>query len=290
MIDTSCFKAFEAAARTLNFTEAALKVAMTQSGISQHIAKLEKDLGVELFIRVGKKVHLSESGQKLLHFISKYNDEVDKLREDLNQEKTELEGTVKYSMPESCLLTPHFTLLLKDKARNFPGVGLSVFLNHSEEVIRQVLNCESDFGFVTKNIPNEELSYEDFCDEEYVLIAPRNLKDLKSSSWISYPGFDEISSKWLHDQKSLVKNLPPFRFTGETNGLKAVLLMVANGMGITVLPRQCVETFENSKDIRLVTSDFKTSKNRIYIVKLTHHHVPARVSTVIKVFRDMKKG
>ncbi len=290
MIDTSCFKAFESAAKTLNFTEAASKVAMTQSGISQHIAKLEKDLGVNLFIRVGKKVHLSEAGRKLLNFIEKHHDEVDKLREELNREKTELEGIVKYSMPESCLLSPHFSLLLKDKARNFPGVGLSVFLNHSEEVIRQVLGYESDFGFVTKYLPNEELSYEDFCDEEYVLITPKNLKDLKSSSWISYPGFEDISKKWLQDQKGLVKGLPPFRFTGETNGLKAVLLMVANGMGITVLPRHCVETFENSKDIRIVNADFKTSKNRIYIVKLSHHQLPARVSTVIKVFREMKKG
>ncbi|OYZ11959.1 MAG: hypothetical protein B7Y39_19090 [Bdellovibrio sp. 28-41-41] len=45
-IDTRLFKAFLAAAIAENFTQAAEKAGMTQSGISQHIAKLEEQVGV----------------------------------------------------------------------------------------------------------------------------------------------------------------------------------------------------------------------------------------------------
>jgi len=44
-LDGGSFKAFVAAAKALNFTTAAEKAAMTQSGVSQHVARLERELG-----------------------------------------------------------------------------------------------------------------------------------------------------------------------------------------------------------------------------------------------------
>ena len=43
------FRAFEAAARNLSFTAAAIEIGMTQSGVSQHVKSLESRLGVALF-------------------------------------------------------------------------------------------------------------------------------------------------------------------------------------------------------------------------------------------------
>ena len=45
LLDTRLFKAFMAAAETRSFTHAATRAHMTQSGVSQHIAKLEEQIG-----------------------------------------------------------------------------------------------------------------------------------------------------------------------------------------------------------------------------------------------------
>ena len=66
----AALQAFEASARLGNFTAAARELQSTQSAISQHIRRLEHDLGVMLFFRRYRGVGLTEDGRKLLEFVS----------------------------------------------------------------------------------------------------------------------------------------------------------------------------------------------------------------------------
>lgn len=59
-------RAFEAAARHLSFTQAAVELNLTQSAISQHVRNLEGFLGRELFIRRTRSLTLTEAGHNYL--------------------------------------------------------------------------------------------------------------------------------------------------------------------------------------------------------------------------------
>ncbi len=60
-------RAFEAAARHLSYSRAAQELCLTHGAISQHISRLEGDLGgVRLFVRRGQRMLLTEVGQTLL--------------------------------------------------------------------------------------------------------------------------------------------------------------------------------------------------------------------------------
>jgi LysR family glycine cleavage system transcriptional activator len=56
---------FEAAARHRSFTRAAAELGMTQAAVSYQIRLLEERIGVPLFVRAGKRVHLSAVGERL---------------------------------------------------------------------------------------------------------------------------------------------------------------------------------------------------------------------------------
>ncbi len=60
----SLLSAFEAAARTQSFTEAAAELDLTQSAVSRQIMALEGQLGVELFVRDRKRVRLTLAGER----------------------------------------------------------------------------------------------------------------------------------------------------------------------------------------------------------------------------------
>ncbi len=62
----SSLRAFEAAARHLSFTRAAVELNLTQGAISQGIRTLEDMLGVQLFIREGTSIRLTEVGREYL--------------------------------------------------------------------------------------------------------------------------------------------------------------------------------------------------------------------------------
>jgi DNA-binding transcriptional LysR family regulator len=66
MIDSMKLQAFLHAADTLNFSEAARQLHLTQPTISHHIKSLEKEMGVDLFLRSGSGLKLTEAGRLLL--------------------------------------------------------------------------------------------------------------------------------------------------------------------------------------------------------------------------------
>ncbi|MBR5957760.1 MAG: LysR family transcriptional regulator [Salinivirgaceae bacterium] len=64
-------KYFVKTAETLNFTEAAKLLFITQSTLSQQIKQLETELQTLLFDRIGKKIYLTEAGTEFLPFAKK---------------------------------------------------------------------------------------------------------------------------------------------------------------------------------------------------------------------------
>jgi len=65
MMDLQTLKYFQYVAKYKNITRAAKKFYISQSTLSRHIMSLEKELGVELFRRSNKQIHLTKAGKVL---------------------------------------------------------------------------------------------------------------------------------------------------------------------------------------------------------------------------------
>jgi DNA-binding transcriptional LysR family regulator len=70
MLDLKLLKTFVAVGKLLHFARAAEALHSTQPGVTQHIARLEAQLGVQLFHRSKRSVSLTEAGQTLLRHAS----------------------------------------------------------------------------------------------------------------------------------------------------------------------------------------------------------------------------
>ena len=62
-MDIAALHAFVTVAETRSFSEAALRLHLTQPAISKRIAQLETSLNCQLFDRIGRQIHLTEAGQ-----------------------------------------------------------------------------------------------------------------------------------------------------------------------------------------------------------------------------------
>ena len=75
---------FESTARHLSFTRAAEEMNLTQGAISHRIRHLEGLLGFRLFIRLTRKLELTEEGTRLLatlsHSLRQINEEIEDIR------------------------------------------------------------------------------------------------------------------------------------------------------------------------------------------------------------------
>ena len=73
----SAVRAFEAAARTENFTAAAAELGLTQAAVSYQVKALEERLGAALFVREKGRARLTPLGQRLLPTLSQAFDSIE---------------------------------------------------------------------------------------------------------------------------------------------------------------------------------------------------------------------
>ena len=298
-IDHQALRAFYFAAHFENFTKASVSANLTQSGISQHVAHLEADLGVSLFIRVGRKVTLTEAGKKLKEFSELYLDGIDNLFEKMGKMSNELTGDVSYAMPASCLMTPHFSKLL-DARKDFSRVHLKVQICHSEEVVEKLIKGEIDVGFITKLIQHKDVEQLEFAQEEYVLVGSDKkmiqnieIKKISDLSFISYPGMDYLFETWYsdHRQSKAKIDFNEMRISGQVNDLKAAITMVQHGVGLGIFPKHCVQEYLLDRTLFSHKADTGNSKSYpIYLVKLKGVKPLARIEKVIEEFLRMKRS
>ena len=249
-IDARLFPAFMAAAQTENFTEAAKIAAMTQSGISQHISKLEEQVGLPLFQRGGGHIKLTQTGRLLVRFIEDYMADVDRLFSQAGRDQTELSGTVRYAMPESCLFLSYFDSLLQTRAQDFPGIKLDVRIAGNDRIYDWLRDSQIDFAFVTEQFDLTSFKFLPFCDEEYALVGRdetllKELKfgDVRSLPFVKWAGMRDCYEIW-RDRAFPGKQLPAFASlmqAGNVDSLLGVMTMLKNAVGVTILPLHCCQ-------------------------------------------------
>jgi len=294
------FKVFLAAAETENFTQAAERMEMTQPGISQQISKLEEQIGCALFKRFGKNVKLTDAGEKLVNYISSHFENLDLFYKNIYDEHSKIDGLVRYAMPQSCSLSPHFNMLLQI-VKKHENLSLDVSIVLNNDVIDLVLNGKIDFGFVTEKFSNPSLRYTEFCPEEYILVGSEehdnNTEILENcfdaQKFVDYPGAKIYFNFWLNHYFSKTEFLDyrSLNFTSSISTIGGAITMVKNGLGMTVLPRHCISEFLENKTL-FEYSDKNIKKvgpllNTIYIVEHAEYEQPYRVKNVIKWFMDM---
>ena len=124
MLDTHQLNVFLAAADTLNFTQAARLLHMSQPSVSQHIQSLEQTFGQELFVRTGRRIELTDAGYALMPLAR------DMVERSIAIEETmkSLEGEVYGHLRVGCSTTPGKYILpqlLATFHQRFPLVRMS---------------------------------------------------------------------------------------------------------------------------------------------------------------------
>lgn len=296
-LDPALFRAFMAAVETRNFTRAAHNTSMTQSGVSQHIAKLEAQLGVELFTRVNKSVLLTDAGKKLAKHVEQYLEETDALCEHLKQSTNSLVGLVSYALPGSCIFSPHLGMMLERRAEH-PDIELKVFIKTNEEIVGDILNGELDFGFVTRSVSAPGLNLKSFCQEEFILVGrsgslPKNptLEQIVQSQFISYPGMDDYFDAWQrhHFPKTKRKYFDALPVKGYIENIHGAVTLLKSGVGLAIIPKHCVQgELDRRELIEIVPSSKKASVlNDIYIATLANQRPTKRAQQVMNWFFEM---
>ncbi|MEX2669037.1 LysR family transcriptional regulator [Candidatus Uabimicrobium amorphum] len=287
-LNSKYFEAFWVACETLNFTKTAKIIHITQSAVTQQIKKLETQLQAQLFVRAQKNLYLTPAGKKLRAFIANYLDNVAELVSEIKEQQAALCGKVRYAMPESCLISPHFSQLLQYQQQHLPQVQLQVEVNTLDVIYEKVAHYEIDFGFVTSRYNIQAVEFTSFCEEEYIWIAHGSRKlsaqKILQQPMIAYPGMEVLYEIWCKQKLPSYPAFSQLKIVGKINHLQGVMDMVSSGMGITLIPKHCLQKYH--KNLSQICSGKKVM-NTIYIITLENLQQTIRVREIINVFLGM---
>jgi DNA-binding transcriptional LysR family regulator len=162
---------FVAVARSEHMTRAADEIEVPQSTLSRGIARLEDDLGVALFARVGRSVRLTREGRTLLRYAERALVELVAADREIRGDVDELHGRVGLAFHSTLGATLVSRLLLDFRATH-PGVRFDLVQGPNALLLERLRAGDVDLA-VTSPLPDEPgLVSEQLAEEELVLAVP----------------------------------------------------------------------------------------------------------------------
>ena len=174
MLDTHQLNVFLVASETLNFTQAARLLHMSQPSVSQHIQSLEQSFGQPLFNRSGRNIDLTDAGTALVPLAR----EMVKRSIHIEETMKSLEGEVHGHLLVGCSTTPGKYILpklLADFHRLYPKVRVSCNVSAQGEAFKMLCDGEVHIAMVSEPYMScRNVDTLQFIVDPVILIAPLN--------------------------------------------------------------------------------------------------------------------
>ena len=171
MLDAHQLNVFLTAARTLNFTAAARQLHMTQPSVSQHIQALEQHFGMELFIRSGRHLRLTDAGEALLPMAQ----EMVSISQSIDNKMESLKGDVYGRLTVGCSTTVGkyvLPFLLARFMQQYPKVEASCFVTPRKIAVQMLTDGDVHVALASKQELNNNLEFSKFITDKVSLIVP----------------------------------------------------------------------------------------------------------------------
>lgn len=289
-------------ADTQSISKAAEELFIAQPSLSQALQRIERELGTHLFIREPRGMKLTYAGEKyylmakeILDIYSDFKSEITHINE-LKAGRLVI-GIARY-MGMNILpnILPKFN-------KNYPNIEIIIREENTRVLENLVLGGNVDFALthVHKKEMNEKINYEILKEDEFLLVTPKaylkdsdkikvkdgksyvDLRDLEGEKFILLDinkGIRKVQDRTI---KSYGIN-PEVVFT--TKNFETAKRLAANGMGITIIPKDYLNIFSQDKSYDSFNlSD--TEENIWYTAILTIPDIYKSQAT--KVFLDEVK-
>lgn len=232
-------KYFLEVARLEHMTEAARSLHVTQSSLSKTIGRLEEDLGVPLFDRIGRKLRLNEFGSIFFRRAERALFELEQGKQEINDLSSPEHGTLELAVTTASTL-PH---ILREFRIKRPDVQFHVQMLTTQEMVSLLHKGEVDFCLSSPPIQGEDIECQIMCIDPILVAVPKGhrLADRSSISLTELRDECFVGVKRGYGTRDLVDSIcttvgfvPTYVYEGDEPA--RLNSLVEAGIGIAFIP------------------------------------------------------
>jgi LysR family cys regulon transcriptional activator len=270
----------EAARCNFNLTEVGNALFTSQSGVSKHIKDLEDELGVELFVRKGKRLlGLTDPGRELLEIVERILLDANNIKNMVEQYSNRDEGQLtvaathtqaRYSLPQ----------VITGFKKAFPKVHLKLHQAGPGEIVNMLLNGDADIGVATEALHDvTRLDSFPYYTWHHGVIVPAGhplekiqkltLKALAQYQIVTY--HEGLTGRARIDKSFAEAGLTPDIVMSALDA-DVIKTYVEAGMGIGIIASMAFNP-QKDTDLRLLKSEHLFGANTTYIALRRGHYL-----------------
>lgn len=276
-----------------SFAKAAAQLNYTQSAITFQIMQLEKELGVQLFEKAGRKMIPTQAGRQLIPYVNDVFASVDKLYS-FTEIVSECQGDLYIGAGET-LLCYKLPAVLKEFHRQAPKAKLHLRSMNCYDIRDELLDGNLDIGVFYEDVGGfgSNLTVYPCGEFPLALVASPDMgkvysdfvigdKKLPVSFIINETNciFRQIFEDYLKE-KSLILD-----HTIELWSIPTIKNLVKSDVGISFLPRFAVVRELAAGEL----VELPTAVSHPYIRAVCAHHKNKWISPLVQLFIDLCKG
>jgi len=292
MINATWLATFLALSEERHFTRTADRLHMTQPGVSQHIKKLENQIGTRLFTRQGQELMLTRAGEKLLEYARRQGQQEQAFRDSLIEDDPG-HGRVRIACSGSLalLLSPVFLAHLKLT----PNLQISLEAMPASRIEAAVLEDGFDLGISLGAPLAPRLSGVHIAQDRLCLMVPKNAQGLDRFTRLQALGCVGHPDASVYADAVFGVNFPEdYKGYSETperyyiNQINQILDPVLQGLSYAILPWSGVQAYPHIEQIK--EQKFKVSVTQdLWISVRKGRELPRRVEVISGLIQDHLK-
>ena len=263
-----------------NLTEVGNALFTSQSGVSKHIKDLEDELGVELFVRKGKRLlGLTDPGRELLEIVERILLDANNIKNLVEQYSRRDEGQLtviathtqaRYSLPQ----------VITEFKKSFPKVHLKLHQASPGEIVTMLQNGEADIGVATEALHDvTRLDSFPYYSWHHAVIVPaghplEKVQTLTLAALAEYPivtYHEGLTGRAKIDRSFAEAGITPDIAMSALDA-DVIKTYVELGLGIGIIASMAFNASKDS-DLRLLKCDHLFAANTTYIALRRGHYL-----------------
>jgi LysR family transcriptional regulator, hydrogen peroxide-inducible genes activator len=258
MISIKQLRYFSAVAQTGHFGSAAEQCAVTQPALSMQIQDLEKELGLQLLERGRKGVSLTPGGREIAERAARVLADVNDLVDSARQLAGSFSGTLRFGAIPSIApyLLPQLLPLIR---ATYPDLDLLLRETQTQRLLDELVDGQLDVVLLALPVEHAGIETAPLFVDRFLLALPASYKI--SGSVRATPDLLRNDRLLLLEEGHCLRDQAlafcELRQVGSidtfgASSLSTLVQMVANGLGLTLLPEISVDLETRRADVRLM--------------------------------------